>query len=78
MLVRYMEKSAGPGPSEVIVEIKTSAGTVEKVVVHDSLLSDDKVMVEKVHQEDDRILVELPRESAAGNWRIWVAVAQTD
>lgn len=77
VLVRYMDKAAGPGPGEVIVEIETSAGTVEEVVVHDSLLRNNKVMVEKVHQEENKVLVELPRESAAGNWRIWVFASQT-
>jgi hypothetical protein len=62
----------GPGPSETIVAISTADGS-EEVVVDASLIHDDGLEVGRVLEKTkDRALVELPRESATGRWRVWV------
>lgn len=76
MLLRYREQSPGPGRDEVLVEIQTTSGSTEEVIVHKSFVENGSVKVEKIHEADANVLVELPRESASGNWRIWVPSAQ--
>jgi hypothetical protein len=62
----------GPGPSEATVGIVTTEGE-EEVVVDASLIKDDGLEVGRVLERTrDRALVELPRESASGRWRVWV------
>ena len=64
----------GPGPNEVIIEVTTSEGASEQVVVH-KLALDTSGMIEigsPVQRRQDRFLVELPRESMSGAWRVWV------
>ncbi len=76
MLLRYGDQSPGPGRDEVLVEIQTTSGSTEEVVVHKSLVENGSVKVEKIHEKNGEVLVELPRESASGNWRIWVPSQQ--
>ena len=66
--------SEGPGPSEVVVEVMTSSGITEQVIVHsDDILEGDTIEVGyPIHFTDDKSLVELPSESISGRWRIWV------
>lgn len=62
----------GPGPSETIVEIRTADGRVE-VVVDDSLVQDGELLIRRVlERRRNKSLVELPRESSNGRWRVWV------
>jgi hypothetical protein len=66
---------AGPGPSEKVVGITTSDGS-EEVVLHSSALdSQGRLEVGVLGYQNDRALVELPRESASGRWRVWVPTA---
>jgi hypothetical protein len=62
----------GPGPSERVVEIATTDGP-EEVVLHSSALdSQGRIEVSVFGYEKDRALIELPRESTSGRWRIWI------
>jgi hypothetical protein len=62
----------GPGPSEATVGISTADG-MDEVVVDASLVHNDELEVSRVlERTKDRALVELPRESASGRWRVWV------
>ena len=72
MRLRCSVVGHGPGPSETIIEIKTSDGRVE-VVVDDSLIHDDQLVVRRVlERRKNKSLIELPRESSSGRWRVWV------
>ncbi len=65
----------GPGPSEKVVGIETINGN-EKIVLHSSAMAhQDQFEVGIVGYEGDRALIELPRESASGRWRVWVSKA---
>jgi hypothetical protein len=64
--------SHGPGPSESIVEIKTTDGRVE-VVVDDGFLQDGELLIRRIVQRaKNKALVELPQETTTGRWRVWV------
>jgi len=60
------------GPYEAVVSIAKSDGGKEEVVVDAKSIKDKTIEVGRITSEGDRVLVELPRESAVGNWRIWV------
>ena len=64
--------TAGLIPSESVVYIQTMGGDAEEVTLATSLVADDTVIVALIHKESDHSLVELPRESTTGKWRIWV------
>jgi hypothetical protein len=71
-LMRYDFLADGPGPSEKIIAIATTDGK-EEIVLHSSaLVGRDSIEVGVVGYKDDKALVELPRESASGRWRVWV------
>ena len=66
----------GPGPGEVLVEVATTTGNTEQVIVHTAALDSNKIEIgHPIHKDDNGSLVELPRESMSGKWRIWVPTA---
>jgi hypothetical protein len=60
-------------PSETVVTIATTAGS-EDVIVHSSQVTDEGMEVGFIgaEEEGDCVLVELPRETLLGRWRVWV------
>ncbi len=73
MRVRIDTLGEGPGPDEVVIEVKTASGITEQVVVSASTIVQDMIEVGyPIHRLPERILVELPRESVSGRWRLWV------
>jgi len=72
MRVKCRQVNKDIGPSETLIEIETIRGRPEEVIVHNSSLSDDLVEVYRIAQDERSVLVELPRESVSGNWRIWI------
>ena len=72
MRLRVKEITDGPGPGEVLVEVITSTGK-EQVVIHRASIEGSTIEVGfPIHRHEQRALVELPRESATGRWRVWV------
>jgi hypothetical protein len=71
MRIRFDHRRDGPIPSEAVVAIATDAGT-EEVIVHKSQVDANTVEVGFIRETDGRYLVELPRETMSGRWRIWV------
>jgi hypothetical protein len=72
LLMRCDVLATGPGPSERVVGIETIDGK-EEIVLHSSaMINQDQFEVGILGYENDRVLVELPRESASGRWRVWV------
>lgn len=59
-------------PSEAVAYIQIMGGDEEEVTLASSLVAGDTVTVALIHRETDRSLIELPRESTTGKWRIWV------
>jgi hypothetical protein len=60
-------------PAEKIARIEVAGGEIEEVSVSVSDISaDNKLMASEIGRQGERVLVELPRESASGRWRVWV------
>ena len=62
----------GPGPNEQIVAFGRTDGREEEVVVPRAIIEGGTLPVGRIATEDDSVLIELPIESASGNWRVWV------
>ena len=71
MRIRTEKQEAGRIPSETVVAIWTVTG-VEEVIVHASQVDANGVEVGFIGQKGDDFLVELPRETLRGRWRVWV------
>ena len=75
---RLRIKRVGQGlhPSEVVVAVTTTDGTQEEVLVDNQSLHGDALEIGyPIATEDNRMLVELPRETARGSWRLWVPIS---
>jgi hypothetical protein len=72
MRIRFTRRREGPIPSETVVTIPTVGGGTEDVVVHQSQADTEGVEVGFIGERDDQLLVELPRETFSGRWRVWV------
>lgn len=72
MKVKVAEVGAGVHPSEVVVAVRTVDGTENVVVSRRSLKADRIEVGYPIRQEDDMYLIELPRETLSGSWRVWV------
>lgn len=69
--IKITNREDGPIPSETVVTIPTTTGT-EEVVVHTSQATADSVEAGFIGEDGDRVLVELPRETVSGRWRVWI------
>lgn len=73
MRIQVKKVSDGPGPGEVVVEIATTSGITEEVVLHAGAIEGDTIDVgHPINNAEDQSLVELPREAMSGKWRVWV------
>jgi len=78
MRVKINKLMDGPGPKEVLVAIRTVDGRMEQVIVDSRAIENDEIDIgSPIDKSDDRTLVELPRESMSGIWRVWVPVSET-
>lgn len=60
-------------PAEKIARIEVADGGIEEVSVSaDQITPDNKLIASEIGKRGGAVLVELPRESASGRWRIWV------
>ena len=76
MRIKCQRLMDGPGPSEAIVSVHTTQGE-EEVVVYTGLLTNGYLDVgPRLSSQPDRVLVELPRESASGRWRVWIPASE--
>lgn len=63
----------GQHPSEVFVIVKTADGKEEQFIADKRSIKDGTVSVGyPLATDNDRSLVELPREALSGIWRLWV------
>jgi hypothetical protein len=77
MRIRTAKQVVGPIPSEKIATIRTTSST-EEVIVHVSQIDPKGIEVGLITQRGNEFLVELPRESLAGHWRVWVPKSAVD
>jgi len=72
MKVKVTRIGAGVHPSEVIVSVDTISG-LERLVVHNRSITDNEIDIGyPINREQNNFLVELPRETTSGSWRVWV------
>lgn len=62
-------------PTEKIARIQMADGEIEEVSVsEDDINANNELMAYFIGRDKGgRVLVELPRESASGRWRLWVS-----
>jgi hypothetical protein len=78
MFVKISMIAEGPGPSEAVIGVQTAGGQIEEVVlskrnVEGGLLNVGSPLLTR----DENYLIELPRESTSGRWRVWVPHSET-
>jgi hypothetical protein len=68
--VRKIEK--GLHPNEVVVEVSTLNGSERLVVDRRAVEANSLSVGSPLREDGGRHLVELPRETTNGLWRVWV------
>lgn len=64
-------------PSEKLVRLLTADGGSEEVFVSNRQVSGNRLSASEIgRDETNRVLIELPRESTSGRWRIWINADQ--
>lgn len=73
MRLNVHEIGEGLHPSEVVVEIRTATGP-ERVAVDRKSVQHGTIFVgwRPLAEKRGRWLIELPRETMSGTWRVWV------
>ena len=69
------EVSDGLMPDEKVARVQTADGKSEEIAVSAQNIQNDKLLAFEIGRDQGNVLVELPRESASGRWRIWVKAA---
>jgi hypothetical protein len=74
MFLRLKVRKIGEGlhPNDVVVEVETVKGTERLVVDRRAIEANSVSIGMPLRQDKGRILVELPRETMTGAWRVWV------
>lgn len=73
MRLRVRTLGSAQHPSEVLVAARTAEGREEQVVVDKGSVRGETLEIGwPIDERDDRMLVELPRETVRGAWRLWV------
>lgn len=72
MRVRIREVGKGLHPNEKVVEVQTSTGAERLVVDKRAIESSSLSVGAPIRKQNGRVLVELPRETMSGTWRVWV------
>lgn len=63
-------------PSEKVAKIQIADGSIEEVAVAPQQIIGNKMQASEVGRTGDKVLVELPRETASGRWRVWLNIKQ--
>jgi hypothetical protein len=75
-MMRLKVEKIGEGlhPSELVVSVRTRTGPVNVIVDPKLIAPDNTIGVGwPVAKDNSFLLVELPRETVQGSWRVWVA-----
>lgn len=72
MRVKVKKVGVSSHPSEVLVSVRTASGD-EQLFVHERSILDGTLDIGyPINSRDSEHLVELPRETVNGAWRVWV------
>ena len=72
MRIKFKSRREGHVALEAVVAIPTARGQTEEVIVHRGDLDERSLEVTYIGERDGLLLVELPRQSMSGRWRVWV------
>ena len=61
--------------TEKVAIIPTAEGGTEEVIVSARVATANAIRAAEVGRQGEKVLIELPRESATGRWRLWVPAA---
>ncbi|MCK0207669.1 hypothetical protein MWN33_06435 [Starkeya koreensis] len=76
MQLKVHEVGAGLHPSEVIIAVETVEGT-RRLIVSRRSIEQEYIDVGLIRSRgQDELLIELPRETQNGEWRVWVRKGQ--
>jgi hypothetical protein len=74
MRVKVKEVGKGMHPSEVVIELQTAEGQPERLVVDRRSIVEGTIDVGyPVRKSNGYCLIELPRETIGGSWRVWIS-----
>lgn len=76
MWVKIREIGKALHPNEVVVEVKTASRPERLVVDRRSIQNQGLYIGSPVGQKGRQYLIELPRETMSGSWRVWVSDSQ--
>jgi hypothetical protein len=76
MRLKVEEVGKSLHPNEVVVAVRTTDGPERLVVSRRSLVEGSVEVGWPLGSEGDLFLVELPRETQTGAWRVWVPKEQ--
>jgi hypothetical protein len=68
----HCQVTDGLVPDEKVARIETADGRAEEVAVSAQNIQNDKLLAFEIGRTEGKVLVELPRETVSGRWRIWV------
>lgn len=72
MRVKIQKIGSSGHPSEVLVTVHTTDGE-EQLIVHTRSIQDGTLDIGfPINSRDSEHLIELPRETVSGAWRVWV------
>ncbi len=60
-------------PSEIMAVVETINGIEEVITHHTHVDENNNFQVAGIVKDEDRVLVEFPRESCKGAWRAWIS-----
>jgi hypothetical protein len=72
MRVKVRKIEDGLHPNEVVVEVRTLDGAEQLVVDRRTVEANSLSVGSPLREDGGRHLVELPRETTNGLWRVWV------
>lgn len=72
MRLKIEEIGKGLHPSETVVSMKTADGIQRLVVSKRSIQNNSIPVGYPLGEKENSVLVELPRETQTGAWRVWV------
>jgi hypothetical protein len=78
MKVRVATVGDGLHHSEVVVAVKTNEGDQSLVIDRRSLQDGFVRIGYPIRQQNHEYLIELPRETSSGSWRVWVDRSQLE
>lgn len=74
--IKVEDLGEGQHPSEVVIGITTADGVRESVIVDRRSVENNTIDVGyPVGGDDKKLLVELPRETTTGRWRVWMNIS---